>query len=197
MIIRKRYGLVALALVAVAAMAAFWLVGGPLRSTADSQGDTAILEEGGNINLALREAQKGIGASIVGKPTAIYGKVMSYSAALEAGGSRVVDGDSQAWTFDRPVYLYLFEGHIFDIDPRTHNTSDWEQKIVIFDAETGFPFREIAHRETTKLDVTQFLPLTIRENARGVPPREIEGFDLPEEVPVAPATPAARPAQSR
>jgi hypothetical protein len=82
-IIRKRYQLVAFALVAVAAIAAFWLVG-PLSSTADSQGDTAILEEGGNINLALREAQKGIGASIVGDPTAIYGKIMTYSAALEA-----------------------------------------------------------------------------------------------------------------
>ncbi len=196
-IIRKRYQLVAFALVAVAAIAAFWLVG-PLNSTAGSQGDTAILEEGGNINLALRQAQKGMGPSIVGDPTAIYGKIMAYSAALEAVGEKPESlGDSQAWKLDRTVYLYLFEDHMVDSDPRTRDVSDWAHKVIILDAETGSPFIEITHRETTKLDVTQFLSLTIRDNTKGVPPREIKSLNRPPPIPVEPATPAPRDVQSR
>ena len=121
---------------------------------AGSDSETSILEEGGNINLALREAQNGMGPSIVGDPAAIYGMIMPYSAAVRAAGSKVVDGESQAWKFDRLVYLYLFEGEIFDPDPRTRNTTDWAQKLVILDAETGSPFMEITHRAPAKLDVS-------------------------------------------
>ena len=155
--------------------------------------DTSILEEGGNINLALREAHQGMGPSIVGDPTAVYGVIMTYSAAVKAAGSKIVVGESQAWKFDRLVYLYLFEGDIFDPDPRTRNTTDWAQKIVILDAETGAPFREITHRVLTKLDVSQFLPLTIRDNTKGVPPREIKSLNQPPPIPMARATPAFKP----
>lgn len=159
----------------------------------DSDEETSILEEGGNINLALREAQKGRGPSIIGDPTAVYGMIMTYSAAVKAAGSKAVDGESQAWKFDRLVYLYLFEGDIFDPDPRTRNTTDWAQKVVILDAETGAPFSEITHRVITKLDVSQFLPLTIRDNTKGVPPREIKSLNRPPPIPVARATPAPKP----
>ena len=155
--------------------------------------ETSVLEEGGNINLALREAQKGMGPSIVGDPTAVYGKIMTYSDAFKAAGSTAREGESQAWKFDRPVYLYLFEGVITDADPRTRNTTDWAQKVVIFDAETGAPFGEITHRAVTKLDVSQFLPLTIRDNTKGVPPREVKSLNRPAPIPVAPATPAPKP----
>ena len=196
MIVRKRYQLVALAVTAVAAITAFLLVS-PLKS-AGSHGDTAILEEGGNINLALHEAQNGMGPLIVGDPTAIYGKIMTYSAALKAAGARVVfEGESEVWKFDRPVHLYLFEGDIFDADPRTSNVSDWAQKVVILDAETGYPFREATHRVAGKVYVSQFLPLSIRDNTRGVPPREIKSLNLPLTIPAAAATPAPRAPQSR
>ncbi len=66
-----------------------------------SDEETSILEEGGNINLALREAQQGMGPSIVGDPTAVYGKIMTYGAAVKAAGSKAVDGESQAWKFGR------------------------------------------------------------------------------------------------
>ena len=134
-----------------------------------------------------------MGPSIVGDPTAVYGMIMTYSAAVKAAGSKVVDGESQAWKFDRLVYLYLFEGDIFDPDPRTRNTIDWAQKVVILDAETGAPFREITHRVFTKLDASRFLPLTIRDNIKGVPPREIKSLNRPPRIPVARATPAPKP----
>ncbi len=70
-----------------------------------SDDETSILEEGGNINLALREAHKGMGPSMVGDPTAVYGKIMTYGAAVKAAGSKAVDGESQAWKFGRLVYL--------------------------------------------------------------------------------------------
>ncbi len=155
--------------------------------------EAAILEEGGNINLALREAQNGMGPSVVGDPTAVYGKIMTYSAAVKAAGSTAVDGESQAWKFDRPVYLYLFEGDITDADPRTSNVTDWAQKAVILDAETGSPFMEITHRAITKVDVFQFLPLLIRDNTKGVPPREIKSLNRPPVVAVEPATAAPKP----
>ena len=182
--------LVALALVLLAACTQAAAISAPV---AGSDEETSILEEGGNINLALREAQKGMGPSIVGDPTAVYGKIMTYSAALKAAGSRGLEGDSQAWKFDRLVYLYLFEGDIFDPDPRTRNVTDMAQKVVILDAETGAPFREITHRAVTKLDVSQFLPLTFRDNTKGVPPREIKGLNRPPPIPVARATPAPKP----
>jgi hypothetical protein len=190
MIVRKKYQLVALAVTAVAAITAFLLVS-PLTS-GGSHGDAAILEEGGNINLALREAQKGIGPSIVGDPTAIYGKITTYSGALKAAGVGVVFGESEVWKLDRPVHLYLFEGDITDADPRSSNISDWAQKVVILDAATGNPFLEATHRAVTRLDVSQFLPLSIRDYTRGVPPREIKRFNLPLTIPAAPATPAPR-----
>ena len=158
-----------------------------------SDEETSILEEGGNINLALREAQKGMGPSMVGDPAAVYGRITTYSAALEAAGSRGTEGESQAWKFDRLVYLYLFEGDIFDPDPRTRNVTDMAQKVVILDAETGAPFREITHRAVTKLDVSQFLPLTFRDNTKGVPPREIKDLNRPPPILVARATPAPKP----
>ena len=54
------------------------------RMPAGPDQDAAILEEGGNINLALSLAQSGMGTWIVGDPTAVYGGIMTYRAALEA-----------------------------------------------------------------------------------------------------------------
>ena len=51
--------------------------------------DAAILEQGGNINLVLWLAQSGMGTWIVGEPTAVYGGIMTYRAALEAVGSGI------------------------------------------------------------------------------------------------------------
>jgi len=161
-----------------------------------SDDETSILEEPGNINLALREAQNGMGPSIVGDPAAVYGKIMTYTAALKAGGSNGREGESQAWKFDRLVYLYLFEGDIADGDPRTSSVTDWAQKIVIIDAETGSPFTEITHREPGRLSVSQFLPLTIRDDTKGVPPREIKSLNRPPPIPVGMATPASKPVET-
>ena len=97
----------------------------------------AILEEGGNINLARWHAQSGMGPSIVGDPTAVYGGIMTYRAALEAVGSGVRPGPSQAWKLDREVYVYLFEGEFTESMTGTELVTDWAQKSVIFDAETG------------------------------------------------------------
>ena len=76
--------------------------------------DAAILEEGRNINWALSLAQSGMGPSLIGDPTAVYGGIMTYRAALEAVGSKVKVGASQAWKLDREVYVYLFEGEFTD-----------------------------------------------------------------------------------
>ena len=161
-----------------------------------SDDETSILEEPGNINLALREAQNGMGPSIVGDPAAVYGQIMTYTAALKAGGSNGREGESQAWKFDRLVYLYLFEGDIADGDPRTSSVTDWAQKVVIIDAETGSPFTEITHREPGRLSVSQFLPLTIRDDTKGVPPREIKSLNRPPTIPVGMATPASKPVRT-
>ena len=100
--------------------------------------DAAILEEGRNINWALSLAQSGRGPSIVGDPTAVYGGIMTYRAALEAVGSGVRPGPSQAWKLDREVYVYLFEGEFTDSMTGTELVTDWAQKSIIFiDAETG------------------------------------------------------------
>ena len=99
--------------------------------------DAAILEEGRNINWALSLAQSGRGPSIVGDPTAVYGGIMTYRAALEAVGSGVRPGPSQAWKLDREVYVYLFEGEFTDSMTGTELVTDWAQKFVMFDAETG------------------------------------------------------------
>ena len=90
------------------------------------------------------------------------------------------------------LVAYLFEGDFTDADPRTSDVTDWAQKVVILDAETGSSFREITHRVLTKLDVSQFLPLTIRDNIEGVPPREIKSLNRPPPIPVAAATPAPK-----
>jgi hypothetical protein len=163
MIIRKRFQFVAFAVAAVIAITGFFLVSA-LSSSAESTGDAAILEKGGNINWALREARTGIGPFLKGDPTAIYGKIMPYRDALEATGRNLAhEGASQAWKLDRPVHLYVFEGEIHDLDPRTSDISDWAQKIIILDEETGGPFREGAHRSVVRIDVSDLLPLSIRE----------------------------------
>ena len=109
MIIRKRFQFVAFAVAAVIAITGFFLVSA-LSSSAESTGDAAILEEGGNINLALRNARTGWGPMLKGDPTAIYGKIMLYRDALEGVGVNVAhEGSSQAWKLDRPVHLYVFD----------------------------------------------------------------------------------------
>lgn len=190
MMTKRGFRLGAVAVAVVAAITAFLLVSA-LSGSADSTGGTATLEEGGNINLALREAQQGRGPSLVGNPTAIYGKIMTYRDALEAIGANAAHvGASQAWRLDRTVHLYVFEGNILDADPKTSDVSDWAQIITIADADTGYPFRQRASRSVSRIDVAQFLPLSMRDDAKDVPPREIESLNLPLEIPVDRATPA-------
>ena len=167
----------------------FWV--SALSSSAESAGDAAILEEGGNINLGLRYAQKGRGPVLAGAPTAIYGKIMPYRDALGATGSSAANkGSSQAWKLDRPVHVYVFEGEIYNIDPRTSDVTDWAQKIVILDEEVGGSFEEITTRSASRIDVSEFLPLSIREDQKDVPPREIGRFNRPAAIPEPAATPA-------
>ena len=187
LIARRKIRLAAFALIAAAGIAAFFLVSG--FGAAGSHGEASTLEEGGNLNLALQQAQNGRGPSIVGDPAAVYGRILTYSAAAKAAGSSRRDGESQAWKFDRPVYLYLFEGDIADADPRTSQVTDWAQVILIFDAETGSSFRGVAHRAITAVDVSQFLPLTISDSIKGVPSHEIKSLNRPPPVLVASATP--------
>ena len=193
MIIGKRFQLVALGVLAMAAVAAFFLVN-TLSSSAKSDGETVTLEEGGNINWALLLARTGRGPTLVGDPTAIYGKIMTYSDVGKATGSLVrSEGDSYAWRFDRSVLVYVFEGDFFDSDPRTSDVSDWTQKIVLVDEEKGYPFRETTHRLAGKIDVSPFLTLSIRDDQKDVPPRGIDDEDRrnqPTAVPADPATPA-------
>ena len=190
MIIRKRFQLVALAVAAVIATTGFFLVSA-LSSSAESAGDAAILEKGGNINLGLRYAQRGKGPMLAGAPTAIYGKIMPYRDALQATGSSAAQmGSSQVWKLDRPVHVYVFEGEIYDIDPRTSNVTDWAQKIVIVDEEVGGAFEEVTTRSASMIDVSEFFPLSIRDDQKDVPPREIGSFNRPAPVPAEPATPA-------
>ena len=105
--------------------------------------DAAILEEGRNINWALSLAQSGRGPSIIGDPTAVYGRIMTYRAALEAVGSGVRPGPSQAWKLDREVYVYLFEGEFTDSMTGTQLVTDWAQTIIFIDAETGEYYAEV------------------------------------------------------
>ncbi len=191
MIAKKRFQLVAFAVTAVVAITAF-LLGNTLSSSAESNGETATLEEGGNINWALLLARKGRGPTLVGDPTAIYGKIMTYSDAVAAAGVPMgAEGASVAWRLDRPVHLYVFEGNILDSDPRTSHVDDWAQKIIIIDEARGHHFGEITHRLAVKVDVSEFLPLSIRDDQKDVPHREIENLRTwPTPVPAAPATPA-------
>ena len=135
----KRFLPTALAVVVLLAITGFVLVS-TLSGSSEAPGDADILERGDNMNLALSQARNGMGA-ILGEPTAIYGGIMPYRDALEAIGSNVAhEGSSQRWRLDRPVYLYVFEGPMHDPDPRVSNITDWAQKFVTLDAETGSPF---------------------------------------------------------
>ena len=67
MMTKRGFRLGAVAVAVVAAITAFLLVSS-LSGSADSTGDTATLEKGGNINLALREAQQGRGPFACGQP---------------------------------------------------------------------------------------------------------------------------------
>ena len=153
--------------------------------------DTAILEEGRNINWALSLAQSGRGPSIIGDPTAVYGRIMTYRAALEAVGSGVRPGPSQAWKLDREVYVYLFEGELTDSMTGTELVTDWAQKFVMFDAETGKSYSETTRREPARRAVPQLQPIRILDHVKGVAPREVNINRTP---PVAepPATAAPR-----
>ena len=153
--------------------------------------DAAILEEGRNINWALSLAQSGRGPSIVGDPTAVYGGIMTYRAALEAVGSGVRPGPSQAWKLDREVYVYLFEGEFTDSMTGTELVTDWAQKFVMFDAETGESYVETTRRESARRDVSRLQPIRILDHVKGVAPREVNINRTP---PVAepPATAAPR-----
>ena len=131
------------------------------------------MEQGGNINLALWLAQSGMGPSIVGDPTAVYGGIMTYRAALEAVGSGIRLGPSQAWKLDREVYVYLFEGEFTDSMTGTELVTDWAQKFVMFDAETGESYSETTSREPARRDVSQLQPIRILDHVKGVAPREV------------------------
>jgi len=133
----------------------------------------------------------------VGDPAAVYISILTYSVAVKAAGSSGRDGESQAWKFDRPGYLYQFEGDIADADPRTSQVTDWAQVIFILAAETGSSFRRVAHRAITAVDVSQFIPLTISDSIEGVPPREIKSLNRPPPVSVPSATQAPRHPQSQ
>ena len=135
---------------------------------------TAILEEGRNINWALSLAQSGRGPSIVGDPTAVYGGIMTYRAALEAVGSGIRLGPSQAWRLDREVYVYLFEGEFTDSMTGTQLVTDWAQKSVIFDAETRGSYAETTSRESGRRDVSQLQQIRILDHVKGVAPRGVD-----------------------
>ena len=162
------------------------------RMPAGPDQDAAILEQGGNINLALWLAQSGMGPSIVGDPTAVYGGIMTYRAALEAVRSGIRLGPSQAWRLDREVYVYLFEGEFTDSMTGTQLVTDWAQKSVIFDAETGGSYAETTSRESGRRDVSQLQQIRILDHVKGVAPREVAGVDRPPPVAEPPATAAPR-----
>ena len=149
--------------------------------------DAAILEECGNINLALWLAQSGPGPSIVGDQTAAYGGIMTYRAALEAIGSGISLGPSQAWRLDREVYVYLFEGEFTDSMTGTELVTDWAQKFIMFDAETGKSYSETTRREPARRDVSQLQPIRILDHVKGVAPREVN-IDRTPPVAEPPAT---------
>ena len=155
---------------------------------ADPDQDAAILEQGGNINLALWLAQSGMGPSIVGDPTAVCGGIMTYRAALEAVGSGIRLGPSQAWKLDREVYVYLFEGEFTDSMTGTELVNDWAQKFVMFDAETAKSYSETTRREPARRAVPQLQPIRILDHEKDVAPREVAGVDRPPPVAEPPAT---------
>ena len=152
---------------------------------------TAILEEGRNINWALSLAQSGRGPSIVGDPTAVYGGIMTYRAALEAVGSGVRPGPSQAWKLDREVYVYLFEGEFTDSMTGTELVTDWAQTIIFIDAETGEYYGSTDIREPARRDVSQLQQIRILDHVKGVAPREVN-IDRTPPVAEPPATAAPR-----
>lgn len=136
-------------------------------------GDDAVLEDGRNINWALTLAQSGGGPSIVGDPTAVYGGIMTYRAALEAIGPVAEPGPSQAWKLDREVYVYLFEGEFTESMAGTELVTDWVQAIVIFDAGTGEYFQGIDIREPPRRDVSRLQPIRLLDQEKGVEPRGV------------------------
>ena len=194
MLARKRFQLAAVAVMAVAAIAGFLLVNTFSSSAAESSREIDILEEGGSINLALWLARKSKGPTLVGDPTAIYGRVMTYrdttTAPWSSGSS---DGPSAAWRLDRTVLVYLFEGKFFDADPRLRDIDDWVQQIHIIDEEKAYPFGHSTRRLAAKSDVSPFLLLSIREDQKDVPRRKIGSFNWPPAVPADPATRAPHP----
>ena len=141
---------------------------------ADPDQDAAILEQGGNINLALWLAQSGMGPWIVGDPTAVYGGIMTYRAALEAVRSGIRLGPSQAWKLDREVYVYLFEGEFTDSMTGTELVTDWAQTIIFIDAETGEYYGSTDIREPARRDVSQLQQIRIHDHVKGVAPRGVD-----------------------
>ena len=116
---------------------------------------------------------------------------MTYRAALEAVGSGIRPGPSQAWKLDREVYVYLFEGEFTDSMTGTELVTDWAQTIIFIDAETGEYYGSTDIRESARRDVTQLQPIRILDHVKGVAPREVNINRTP---PVAepPATAAPR-----
>ena len=149
--------------------------------------DAAILEQRGNINLALWLAQSGPGPAIIDDPTAVYGGIMTYRAALEAVESKARPGPSQAWKLDREVYVYLFEGEFTDSMTGTQLVTDWAQTIIFIDAETGEYYGSTDTREPAKRAVPQLQPIRILDHVKGVAPREVN-IDRTPPVAEPPAT---------
>ncbi len=152
------------------------------------RGDAAVLEEGRNINWAISLSQSGIGPSIVGDPTAVYGGIMTYRAALEAIGPAAEPGPSQAWKLDREVYIYLFEGEFTDAMTGTQLVTDWAQTVVFIDAETGNSYGIIHVREPSRRDVSRLQPIRLLYHQKGVEPRGTVGADHTPPVAEPPAT---------
>ncbi len=151
-------------------------------------GDAAVLEKGRNINWAISLPQSGRGPSIVGEPTAVYGGIMSYRAALEAIGPAAEPGSSQDWKLDREVYVYLFEGEFTDAMTGTQLVTDWAQTVVFFDAETGNSYGITYIREPSRRDVSRLQPIRLLDHEKGVEPRGTVGADHTPPVAEPPAT---------
>ena len=93
---------------------------------------------------------------------------MTYRAALEAVGSGIRLGPSQAWRLDREVYVYLFEGEFTDSMTGTQLVTDWAQTIIFIDAETGESYSETTRREPARRAVPQLQPIRIHDHVKGV-----------------------------
>ena len=74
---------------------------------------------------------------------------------------------------DREVYVYLFEGEFTESMTGTELVTDWAQKSVIFDAETGESYLETTSREPARRAVSQLQPIRILDHVKGVAPREV------------------------